>query len=87
MKNYKNSVIYFTRYVHKKLIKLLRLHYHEIMERNGEWEKYMMLNDFMLDEVLEKIRMIISTEKFDETKILIGADNKLPDDVTLKNVV
>ena len=66
---------------------MLRLHYHEIMERNGEWEKYMMLNDFMLDEVLEKIRMIISTEKFDETKILIGADNKLPDDVTLKNVV
>ena len=47
----------------------------------------MMLNDFMLDEEKEKIRMIISIEKFDETKILIGADNKLPDDVTLKNVV
>ena len=35
----------------------------------------------------KKNRMIISIEKFDETKILIGADNKLPDDVTLKNVV
>lgn len=47
----------------------------------------MMLNDFMLDEVLEKIRMIISIEKFDETKILINMDDQLSDQITLKRVV
>ena len=31
--------------------------------------------------------MVIGTEKFDDTKILIETDGKLPDDVTLKNVV
>ena len=30
---------------------------------------------------------IVGIEKFDDTKILIDIDNKLPDDITLKNVV
>ena len=30
---------------------------------------------------------IIGIEKFDDTKILIDIDDKLPDDITLKNVV
>ena len=30
---------------------------------------------------------IIGIEKFDDTKILIDIDSKLPDDITLKNVV
>lgn len=31
--------------------------------------------------------MIISIEKYDDTKILIKIDDKLPDGVTLKNAV
>ena len=31
-KHYKDLMIYFTRYAHKKLIKMLSLHYHELME-------------------------------------------------------
>ena len=31
--------------------------------------------------------MIISIEKYDDTKILIEIDDKLPDGVTLKNAV
>ena len=46
-----------------------------------------MVDDYMLDKVLNKIKIIIGIEKFDGTKMLIEADDKLPDDVTLKNVV
>ena len=46
-----------------------------------------MVDDYMLDKVLDKIKKIIGIEKFDDTKILIGMDDKLPDDVTLKNFV
>ena len=41
----------------------------------------------MLDNVLDKIKEIIGIEKFDDTKILIDTDGKLPNDITLKNVV
>ena len=53
---------------------------HEAKKIFGGWY-------YMLDKVLEKIKDIISIEKFDETKILIDTGNKLPDDITLKNVV
>ena len=33
-KNYKDLAISFTRYVHSKSIKVLSLHYHELMEKN-----------------------------------------------------
>ena len=33
-KNYKDFAISFTRYVHSKSIKMLSLHYHELMEKN-----------------------------------------------------
>ena len=46
-----------------------------------------MVDDYMLNKVLEKIKEIISIKEFDDTKILIDADNKLPDDITLKSVV
>ena len=36
---------------------------------------------------LNKIKMIISIEKYDDPKILIEIDDKLPDGVTLKNAV
>ena len=32
-KSYKDLMIYFTRYVHGKLIKTLSLHYHELMSK------------------------------------------------------
>ena len=41
----------------------------------------------MLDKVLGKIKEIIGTEKFDDTKILVDTEDKLPDDITLKSVV
>ena len=41
-----------------------------------------MVDDYMLNKALDKIENITSTEKLDETKILINTDNKLPDDIT-----
>ena len=37
--------------------------------------------------MFDKIKMIRGIEKIDNTKILIEADNKLADEVKLKNVV
>ena len=37
-KNYKDFVIYFTRYVYRKSIKILSLHYHEIGKIIGKIE-------------------------------------------------
>ena len=37
--------------------------------------------------MLAKIKMIIGISKFDGTKSLIEEDDKLPDDITLKNFV
>ena len=50
-------------------------------------EKVLMVDDYMLDKVLNKIKNITDIEKFDDTKILIDTDDKLPDDITLKNVI
>ena len=38
-KNHKNLVIYFTRYVHGKSIKMLSLHCHELMGKIQEHER------------------------------------------------
>ena len=46
-----------------------------------------MVNDCMLNKVFRKIKEIIGIENFDDTKILIETGNKLPDDITFKNVV
>ena len=37
--------------------------------------------------MLDKIKRIISTEKIDDTKILKKIDVKLPDVITLKNLI
>ena len=37
-KNYKHLVIYFTRYVHCKSIKILNLHYHKLIGKNEKRE-------------------------------------------------
>ena len=41
-----------------------------------------MVDDNNLDNVLDKMKNIILIKKFDDTKILIETDNKLPDDIT-----
>ena len=46
-----------------------------------------MVDYYMLDKVLDKIKEMIDIENFDYTKILIDTDDKLSDDITLKNVV
>ena len=46
-----------------------------------------MVNDYNLEKVLHRIKETIGIVKFDDTKILIDTDDKLPDFVTLKNVV
>ena len=48
---------------------------------------YLMVDGNILDKVLDKIKNIIGIEKFDDTKILIETDGKLPDDITIKNFV
>ena len=45
-----------------------------------------MAHYYMRDKVTDKIKEIIGIGKCDYTKILINADDKLPD-ITLKNVV
>ena len=49
-------------------------------------EKNLTVDDYTLDKVLDKIKRI-GIEKLEDTKILIDTDNKLSDDITLKNVV
>ena len=46
-----------------------------------------MVNDYMRDKVLIKIKETIGIVKFDNAKILIDTDNKLPGYITSKNVV
>ena len=46
-----------------------------------------MTDDYMLHNVLDKIKEIRGIGKFDDTKILTDANEKFPDDTTLKNIV
>ena len=41
----------------------------------------------MPNKVLDKIKEKIFIEKFDNTNILTDTDEKLPNDITLKNIV
>ena len=80
--------IYFTRHAHKKSIKRLRVHYHELIGQNKEYEgKYLIRYGYMLDNVLEEIKEIIGIERLNDAKILIHTDDKLQDDIILNNVV
>ena len=42
-----------------------------------------MVDDYMLDTVLDNIEEIIGIEKFDDTKILTEAADKLPNDIKM----
>ena len=46
----------------------------------------MIVDDYMLVKVLDKIKEIIGIDKFDDTQILIQTDGKLLEDITLKIV-
>ena len=48
------------------------------MRKLEEYEKkvYLMVNDYVLDKVLDKIKETIGIEKFYVTKVLIDTDDK-----------
>ena len=48
---------------------IISLYYHELMGTFDEPEgkKYLMFDDYMLDKVLGKIKMIIGIGRFDDT--------------------
>ena len=50
-------------------------------------KKYLMVDDYILNEILHKIKEIIVIEKFDDSTILVDTDDKLLDYITLKNAV
>ena len=46
-----------------------------------------MVDKYMLDKVLEKIKEIVDIEILDDSRISIETDDKLQDDITFKNVL
>ena len=68
---------------------MLSLYYQELIAKIEEHEgkHYLMVNDNILDKVFDKIKRIVGIGKFDDTKILINTDDKLPNNITLNNVV
>ena len=46
----------------------------------------MIVDDYMLVKVLDKIKEIIGIDEFDDTQILIQTNDKLLEDITLKIV-
>ena len=53
-------------------IQMSGLFYHELIKKieKHKGEKYLLVDDFMLDKVLDKIKKIIGIEKSDDTKII-----------------
>ena len=49
-------------------------------------KEYLMIDNYLLDLALVNIEEVIDIEKLDDTKIFIETDDKLKDDVALKNV-
>ena len=48
-------IIYFTRYIPGKSIKMLNLYYHELMGKvkKHEEKEYLMIDDYVLDKVFD----------------------------------
>ena len=63
------------------------MYYLELMENIDKYEVKKFFHDHMLDKVFDKIEELVGIEIFDDTKVLIGINDKLPDDITLKDVV
>ena len=68
---------------------MLNLHYTELVGKIEKYfgKKYLALDDNNLEKVLDKIKKLIGFEKIDNAKNLIETDDKLLNDITLKNVV
>ena len=49
-------------------------------------EKYLMVDDYVLEILLDKSKRI-GIEKLDDSKILIDADDRLPDNITFKKTL
>ena len=47
-------------------------------------KKKKMIDDYVLNKVLNKIKEIIGIEKSDETKVLVSTDDKLSDNITFE---
>ena len=52
--------------------------------KEHEGKKHLMVDDYVLDKILDKIKEIIDIEEFDNAKILIDTDDILSDDITYK---
>ena len=78
-------VIYFMIYHPNKSITKLNLYYEKFIGRVEEYEgkKYLMVDDYALDKVWDKIKRI-DIKKLDSTKILANTGDKLPHAITLK---
>ena len=50
-------------------------------------KKYLMVNDYMLDKVLDKNKETIGFVKFDDNNILNNTNDKMPSNISFKNVV
>ena len=62
---------YFSICVHSKSVKILSLHYHELIGKVKEAkEKTFNVWHYMLDTVLDRIKQIINIEEFDNTKVV-----------------
>ena len=46
---------------------------------------YLMVDEYMLDKLQDKIKETVCIKIFDDAKILIEIDDKLPDELTLKS--
>ena len=49
-------------------------------------KKYLIVDDYMLNKALAKVKEIIGIEKFDDTKTLIDTDDNFSDNITFKNI-
>ena len=59
-------------------MRMLSLYFDESMgEIETEIKKYSMVDDYLLDKGLDKIKEILGFEKLDDTKIFINTDDKL----------
>ena len=56
---------------------MLSLHYNELMGKikKHEGKKYLVVNDYMVDKILYKIKEIIDIEKFDDIKMLVDTND------------
>ena len=88
-KDSKELLIYSTRYVQSKSIKLASLYYDELIGKLKEYReiKYLMVDYYMLDKVSDKIKEVIATGKFEDTKMLVVTADKLPDDINFEKYV